>query len=185
MFGIMPFAAESHHFRRHLTHARRPAVKRLLLIFLPLVGFFCLPYAIRHKPAISQAASQTIFCPIVFHELTASPAPEVHIAPMCSQFDAPGDDRQNLNEEYVCFQNGGDEAIRMTGWRVADEAGATYSFPVFELASKATVRLHTGSGSDTATDLYWGLSRPVWNNDGDTIYLYDASGRLVERHTYP
>jgi len=42
------------------------------------------------------------------------------------------------------------------------------------------VTLHTGDGTNSATDLYWGSKRPIWNNDGDTASLYDHNGRLVD-----
>ncbi|WP_192498441.1 lamin tail domain-containing protein [Halorussus halophilus] len=94
----------------------------------------------------------------------------------------PGIDGDN---EWVDFENVSDDSVDMTGWSVEDEAGNTYNFPdSFSLASGDTVRLHTGSGTDSSTDLYWGSSY-VWNNDGDTAYLYDASGNLVQKRTYP
>ena len=39
--------------------------------------------------------------------------------------------------------------------------------------------LHTGSGADTATDLYWGESAPARNADGDTVAVRDADGDTV------
>ncbi|GAA0196691.1 lamin tail domain-containing protein [Haladaptatus pallidirubidus] len=88
--------------------------------------------------------------------------------------------------EWVDFKNVSADSVDMTGWIVEDEAGNTYTFPSgFNLASDNTVRLHSGSGSDTTTDLYWGRSSSVWNNDGDTTYLYDANGNLVQKRTYP
>ncbi len=109
---------------------------------------------------------------------------QVRIAPWCSQFDAPGNDNYNLNEEYVCFENQGGSAASMTGWHVKDVSGHIYTFPLFTLASGARVRLRTGPGPDTATDLYWGKSGAVWNNDGDTVYLYDAGWNLVHSYSY-
>lgn len=104
--------------------------------------------------------------------------------PWCSQFDAPGDDNANRNEEYVCFQNQGGEVANLLHWRVKDEADTTYTFPPFALHPGGYVRLRTGSGTDTATDLYWGRGRAVWNNAGDTVYLYDALWNLIDKYTY-
>lgn len=53
----------------------------------------------------------------------------------------------------------------------------TYSFPSYTLSSKSTVTVYTGEGTSTATELYWQLGSPVWNNDGDTAYLYDYIGK--------
>jgi len=94
--------------------------------------------------------------------------------------DAEGDDRENLNEEYVIFRNDGDSSLNLTGWTVSDESGKTYQFPDgFTLDLGATVTLHTGSGTDTETDLYWDAGRPVWNNDGDTVTVTTSEGDVV------
>jgi len=117
---------------------------------------------------------------------TATPRPPcVVVDPSCCQVDAPNDDHDNLTEEYVCFRNTGDSAANMTGWHVRDEDQKTYTFPTFSLAPQALVRLRTGSGTDTTTDLYWGQGRAVWNNTRDTIYLYDAGWKLVDEYSYP
>ncbi|GAB3416905.1 lamin tail domain-containing protein [Haloparvum alkalitolerans] len=99
--------------------------------------------------------------------------------------DAAGDDRENLNDEYVVFENTGDEAIDLSGWTVEDEAGHSYAFPDgFTLEAGARVTLRTGSGTDTDTDLYWGAGSPVWNNDGDTVILSDDDGERVLAVSY-
>ncbi len=99
--------------------------------------------------------------------------------------DAVGNDGDNLNDEYVVFENVGSGSLDLTGWTVQDEASKTYGFPDgFSLEAGAQVTLHTGSGTDTSTDLYWGASSPVWNNGGDTVYVYDDQGTLATSHTY-
>jgi len=99
--------------------------------------------------------------------------------------DAAGDDGENLDDEYVAFENAGDEPIDLSGWTVADEAGRSYEFPPgFSLGAGATVTLRTGSGTDTAADLYWGSGSPIWNNAGDTVTLSDADGEPVSEVSY-
>lgn len=115
---------------------------------------------------------------------TSTPSGTVKVNGPCSQFDAPGNDHYNLNEEWVCFTNYGDEATAMTDWMVEDEADHLYVFPTFTLPTGATVKLHTGSGVNTQTDLYWGSRRAIWNNTGDTVYLYDAFWNLVDEYSY-
>ena len=100
--------------------------------------------------------------------------------------DAQGNDNENLNDEYVVFENTGDTALDLSGWTVADTAGATYTFPDgTTLAPGAQVTLHTGMGENTATDLYWERGRAVWNNEGDTIIVRNDSGAVVLEETYP
>ena len=98
--------------------------------------------------------------------------------------DAKGDDRKNLNDEYIVFKNTGFAPLDLTGWNLADAANHTYLFPNFILQPHRTVTIHTGIGKNTEDRLYWGSRKPVWNNDGDTIILKDADGNVVLVHTY-
>jgi hypothetical protein len=86
--------------------------------------------------------------------------------------------------EYVDLTNHDAEPIQLEGWRLTDAIGTAYTFPAFELASGASVRLHVAEGDDSATDLYWertgfGKGTQIFNNTGDTANLYDSSGTLV------
>ncbi|WP_224449165.1 lamin tail domain-containing protein [Haloprofundus salilacus] len=99
--------------------------------------------------------------------------------------DAAGDDRQNLDDEYVVFRNAGDEALDLTGWTVTDEAGKEYRFPDgFVLGPGETVTLRTSDGVNTDETLYWEASGPVWNNDGDEVVVRDDAGVVVARRSY-
>ena len=99
--------------------------------------------------------------------------------------DAEGDDRENLTDEYVIFENTADDALDLSGWTVEDEAGRSYEFSSgFTLEAGATVTLRTGSGTDTNTELYWGSGSPIWNNDGDTVIVRTDSGDIVVEESY-
>ncbi|MFC4550431.1 lamin tail domain-containing protein [Halorussus sp. GCM10023401] len=100
--------------------------------------------------------------------------------------DASGSDSDNLNDEYVVFENTGSGNLDLTSWTVEDSAGHTYAFlSGFTLTPGAQVTLHTGSGTDSSSDLYWGRGSSVWNNDSDTCSVYDDTGALVVQHSYP
>ena len=102
----------------------------------------------------------------------------------CSQFDAPGDDN-NKEEEWVCFRNQGDAPADMSAWTVRDEYGHSYTFPAFVLSPGDIVRVVTGCGSANSDLLYWCFDKSaVWNNDGDTVQLYDANATLVAEASY-
>ena len=46
----------------------------------------------------------------------------------------------------------------------------------------ATVRIHTGCGPATATALHWCITgSAVWNNAGDTAFLTDPRGNVVDQ----
>ena len=94
--------------------------------------------------------------------------------------DAAGDDHENLEGEILGIENVGDETVDLTGWRVEDLHGRRYEFPDgFELDAGDPVYVVTGEGEDTEFVLYWGADKPVWNNDGDAVLLYDDRDALM------
>lgn len=123
--------------------------------------------------------------PVPPTETQVPPRPKVSIDPSCCQFDSPGDDNKTLDQEYVCFFNRGEAPVDMTGWHFVDKADRRYNFPNgFTLAPGATVHVRTGHGDNTATDLYWNRDGAVWNNGGDTIWLYDSADTMIDSYSY-
>jgi micrococcal nuclease len=115
------------------------------------------------------------------------PAAEAAIEVTTINYDAAGDDNQNLNGEWIELTNVGLESVSLTGWMVRDESSVhRYQFPAsFELEAGATVRLHTGCGDDTTTSLYWcSTGSAVWNNTGDTVFVLDQAGNVVVSRSY-
>lgn len=91
---------------------------------------------------------------------------------------------QDLNGEFVVLENCGDQPLDLTGWTLLDEGHHCYLFPRFVLAPKARVTVHSGLGRNTDTDLFWGSRAPIWNNNGDTVFVRDSDGRLVLAYFY-
>jgi micrococcal nuclease len=99
--------------------------------------------------------------------------------------DAPGNDNENLDGEYVVFENRGEVTLDLSGWTVRDEAGHEYVVPEgTTVATGGRLTLYTGSGTDGDGELYWGRSGAVWNNGGDTVTVTDEEGRTVVRESY-
>jgi micrococcal nuclease len=102
--------------------------------------------------------------------------------------DPDGHDGDNLNGEVVVFDNGGDNPLSLADWTVTDEAGHRYAFGNVTLSPGDRVRLHTGTGETSTaggvTDVYWGSNSPIWNNDGDTVLVRNASGGVVLSESY-
>jgi competence protein ComEC len=99
--------------------------------------------------------------------------------------DPEGTDSENLESETVTIENTGDTAVDMSGWTISDAADNSYTIPDgFVLDAGSTVTLHTGSGTDSATDLYWNRGSSVWNNDGDTVIITNSEGEEVLREDY-
>ena len=103
-------------------------------------------------------------------------------------YDAAGNDNYNLNDEYVVIKNYGSSSISLDGWKLRDEYGHTYVFPVVTLKPGCSATIYSGSGTDVTTGcslrLYWGRSWAVWNNDRDTAYLYDSYGNLIDSYSW-
>lgn len=120
-----------------------------------------------------------IFLPLAVNGAAAASPANVQIAAIV--YNPDGDD---LVGEMVRLENRGGSPQPMAGWTLADEAGATFTFPAFTLDAGAAVRIWVRSGSDTTTDLYWGRNGPVWNNGGDSAILRDNSGSEKDTCTY-
>jgi len=100
-----------------------------------------------------------------------------------AQYNSPGSDNgtnSSLNAEWVRITNAGARAKVLTGWKVRDRAGHVFTFPTFRLGAGRSVRLHTGSGRNTATDLYWRQRWYIWNNTGDRAILRNAPGTVID-----
>ena len=100
-------------------------------------------------------------------------------------YNAVDNDNENLNDEYVSFQNNCENDINMNGWTVKDASNNIYTFKEFVFRNNSIVTLYTGSGRDTSNKLYWKKERAVWNNNGDTLFLRDDKGNLVLSYSYP
>lgn len=102
-----------------------------------------------------------------------------------SQRPAEGSGAEQTTE-YVAFRNDAGYTLDLTGWVVRDRADHEYRFPDgFELGAGDVVRVHTGDGTDSEQDLYWGRDAAVWNNDVDAIHVFDDEDALVTTQTYP
>ncbi|WP_440992330.1 lamin tail domain-containing protein [Haloarchaeobius baliensis] len=98
--------------------------------------------------------------------------------------DAAGNDNENLNDEYLTFENTGDSELDLGGWVLADAAGHRYTFPSVTLAPGEQVTVYTGSGTDGEGELYWGAEGAIWNNGGDTVLVTTDEGTVVVREEY-
>jgi competence protein ComEC len=134
---------------------------------------FTLPVTIPEIPSAFPVPS------LAFPSLQIGNASSVYISAV--QFDAPGDDRKNLNGEWVRLANGGDSPVLLTSWTLADRSSAApYRFPAFLLLPGSTVTVYTGSGEMNDTSLYMGRSEPLWGNGGDMATLQDGSGSIID-----
>jgi hypothetical protein len=89
--------------------------------------------------------------------------------------------------EYVEIQNQGQGAQDMTDWTLTDAAQEdTFVFPAFTLQPGSSVRVMSRCGLDSPDKLFWcAHDAPIWDIEGDTAYLRDQNGDLVDSYSYP
>lgn len=112
-------------------------------------------------------------------------------------WDADGNDHQNVNGEWVDLTNDGAAPVDISGWWVRDAAyrgvkAHGYTFPAGSVVQPgARLRLNVGHGTNTDTVQYWGndqavfanVTGPVWMGDG--AWLFDPQGDLRFWYMYP
>ncbi len=74
--------------------------------------------------------------------------------------------------------------VNMADWTMTDGEGNKFTFPNLTLLSNGEVTVHTGKGTNTPTDLYWGQSDSRWTK-GKVAYLRDPSGKLIATYQVP
>jgi LysM repeat protein len=93
------------------------------------------------------------------------------------------EDAGNIEGESIRLLNSGGE-VSMAEWTLDDGEGHVYPFPAFTFYTTGAVYVHTGSGSDTSIDLYWGLEEAILL-PGKVITLRDASGGIQDSFKIP
>ena len=96
--------------------------------------------------------------------------------------------------EFIEIRNTGGAGQSMKGWTVSDSAatsGHTFTFSDFTLGQGSSVKVHTESGADNATDLFWDRKcnetihvQCIWNDAGDTATLKNSIGIVASIFSY-
>ena len=94
---------------------------------------------------------------------------------------------------YACFSSNIDKyneiiylknkcnPIQVNGWTIKDESRKTYTFGDISLGE---IRIHSLHGNDNSTDIYWNSEMNIWNDDRDSLYLFDLEGNIVHYESY-
>ncbi|MEE9150584.1 MAG: glucodextranase DOMON-like domain-containing protein, partial [Thermoplasmata archaeon] len=80
----------------------------------------------------------------------------------------------SVDKEWInIYYNGTTNApnLGMNNWTLTDQDGNVFQFSNFILSNKNVVTVHSGSGINTSTDLYWGGTIEVWHDYGDDVLL--------------
>jgi hypothetical protein len=117
---------------------------------------------------------------------TAAPAQAGTPAIMITKayYNSPGSDtgsNSSRNAEYIRLTNKRGYTINLKYWTLRDKASHIYRFGSdFRLAPGNSVYIHTGRGTNTSSHRYWGRASYVWNNTGDTAYVRNSAGTLID-----
>jgi hypothetical protein len=90
----------------------------------------------------------------------------------------------DLVNEWVSIRNMGDAGVNLHKYTLSN-AGSThvYTFPSFVLGAGTAVTVHSSDGTNTGTDLYWGIGPSVWDDDRDTATLKGPDGAFISSLT--
>lgn len=120
------------------------------------------------SPKIAQSASKARIYAAYYDPNTSGPDPDTNAG---------------RNSEYIVIRNYSTVRVRMRGWVLHDvpRLGTVnrFVFPTFTLRPGKVVRIHTGTGANTRTDLYWGKTTYVWGDDSDTATLQNRAGTIM------
>lgn len=112
-----------------------------------------------------------------------------------TQYNAPGSDSNNCTtgnskQEYLTIKNySSSTTVNLKGYKVKDASasGNTFTFPSNHYLQPGDyVKLRGGHGTDSDTNnvVYRQNCNFMWNNGGDTIYLYKSNGSHADTHKY-
>ena len=83
-------------------------------------------------------------------------------------------------EEIVTISNKCNK-LNIASWILKDESRKLYVFKEIELG---VIKLHTEQGEDNETDIFWNSKSDIWNNDRDTLYMYDKDWQIIHYNSY-
>ena len=119
---------------------------------------------------------------------------EGHPLGLTVQWDADGNDRDNLDGEYVKVRNYDPvNWLPLDGWWIRDSGLTRFTFPAGSaVPPNGSVILHVGEGENGGGEFYWNRLAPVFGNpsrdnpaEGDGAYLFDPQGDLRAWMIYP
>lgn len=93
--------------------------------------------------------------------------------------DAEGNDRSNLNDEWVEIGNDGTETVDLSRWVIRDETFGHRFLLRGLLGPGDTLRVRSGDGDNSSREMFLGERYPVWSNSDETVVLVDPNGVFV------
>jgi Lamin Tail Domain len=89
-----------------------------------------------------------------------------------------------IESEVVVIVNQSSGAINLSGWKLDDGHGTSYSFPNLTLNQGGQIQLFSSAGTNTVTKLFWNQSKAVWKS-GDSATLRSPNGVVFASYVIP
>jgi hypothetical protein len=80
--------------------------------------------------------------------------------------------------QLVEIKNNETSAQDLTGWKLEVQNKTVYTFPKYMLGVNAKVKVHSGAGKDSKTDLY--TMAGILTKADDEVSLLDATGKVID-----
>lgn len=107
-------------------------------------------------------------------------------------YDAPGDDHQNVNGEYVIIENGGNKPVNLQGWTLRDTSHRSFRFPENSIINPGQrIMVRAGKGTHSQNEYFLGSPTAMFDNYnayrfiGDGAFLLDEYGNMRHWFIYP
>ena len=119
---------------------------------------------------------------------------EGHPIGLFAQWDADGNDADDVNGEYVKLRNYDPvNPLPLGGWYLRDSGLRRFTFPAdAAIPPNSSVVVHAGRGDRFGNEYFWNLRAPVFENIvhgdrgiGDGAYLFDPQGDIRAWMMYP
>ena len=113
---------------------------------------------------------------------------------MWANWDADGNDRQNVSGEWVKVRNYDPvNPLPLDGWYVRESSLRRFTFPAGAvIPPNSSITVYAGQGENFGSEFFWNLTKPVFDNTtrddrgkGDGAYLFDPQGDLRAWMIYP
>ncbi len=146
-----------------------------------------LPLVIRSQPTPTSTQTPTSIpftaTPVIIPTATATQGPAVtgNVSIIAIFADGAGSSEPN---EYVEIRNDDTRPIQLQNWTLRDIANHVYTFPSFVMQPLQVCRVYTNQNHPEYCSFNYGSGSAIWNNTGDTAYLRDTVGTLIDTYSY-
>jgi len=97
-------------------------------------------------------------------------------------YDAVGSDASNPNGEWIVLKNTSGTVVNVRDWEVLVRGYQHHFMDDFIMQPNEEVKIFMGTGTNSATQRYWGLSEGVLRNGGDVVQILNP--QRIMSHCY-